>query len=61
MKTQLRYRVCDEEGTLRKFATRVEATYFMRCREDLVLWVDKKQKRPKKSADKIFAFGDAVF
>jgi len=61
MKTQLRYRVCDEDGTLRKFATRTEATYFMRCREDLTLLVDKKQKRLPEPVVNVYDFGEAVF
>lgn len=59
MKMQLRYRVCDEEGTLRKFATRTEAMHFIACREDLQLLVDKKQKESK-PAD-LFDVGEALF
>lgn len=57
----LRYRVCDEEGTLRKFATRTEAVYFMRCRQDLNLQVDKKQKKSAEPLDNDFDVGEAVF
>jgi hypothetical protein len=61
MKTQLRYRVCDEDGTLRKFATKTEATHFMGCRKDLILQVDKKQKAPTEPAADLYAFGEAAF
>ena len=58
MKTQLRYRVCDEDGTLRRFATRTEAVYFIRCREDLRILVDKKRPKDK---PKELDVGEAVF
>ena len=61
MKTHLRYKVCDEEGTLRKFATKTEAMYFMRCRDDLTLLVEKRQKKSTEPIDNAFDFGEAVF
>lgn len=61
MKVELRFKVCDEEGVLRRFATKNEAAYFMRGKDDLKLEVEKRKKKVAETVDNLMEFGESVF
>lgn len=53
----LRYKVCDEDGVLRRFPTKTEAEYFMRGKDELRLEVEKRKREKKDMTE----FAEALF